>query len=628
MHAELRLSDPAAGAVLRGQVLAGLRPPPDVTVSQFADAEIVLSKGPRKGRWRTDYAPYQRGIMDAFHEPGVQIVVVMGSSQWGKTASALNVIAYHIAHDPCDILVVQPTVFPMAEDFSKNRLTPIIDASPALSAVVSKKRSKDSSNTTLEKTFAGGSIAISGANSAASLAARPVRLLVLDEPNRYPLELPGEGSPIAIAMERTTAYDSRRRILLLSSPTNEGGAIDTWFLLGDQRRYEVPCPACGAFFAYQWKHVRWVDNDPTTARIHCPACDHGLDDSERVAVLADGAWVPTCPERADRTIVSFHVWSAYSPLTTLRSIVGKFLRARQDQKRGDSLTMQVFGNTTLGEPTKSRQGDDVAAAGFLARREAFDAPVPAGACALTMAVDTQDEWLEALVVGWGPGEECWLVDHQRIDGDTSQPEPWLALDDLLDTTYTHASGTPLSAQFVCVDSAGHRTTTVYDYVAKRGVRRVVAIVGRGGARGITSAPSPRRWGQSQRKIPLYTVGVDAAKALWMSRLKVDTPGPGFVHLPLADWCDDEFLAQLTSERLVTTWHKGLKSETWEKTRARNEALDLAAYNLAALRLLHPDLDGLAARLRPNQAPAQAVSAAVPASKWIRPRQGGWLKGNR
>ncbi len=196
------------------------RLPPDYRVSDFCDAELIVPTGPLAGtRWRTDFAPYQRGILDAFHEPGVELVAVMGSSQWGKTPIALNLVAYHVAHDPCPILVVQPTRDPMAKDFSLNRLDPLIAATPMLAERVSKKRAKQSSNTTFLKTYRGGLLAIAGANSASSLASRSIRLLILDEVDRYPMELPGEGNTIEIALKRTATYAGRRRVLLISSPT-------------------------------------------------------------------------------------------------------------------------------------------------------------------------------------------------------------------------------------------------------------------------------------------------------------------------------------------------------------------------------------------------------------------------
>ncbi len=144
--------------------------------------------------------------------------------------------------------------------------------------------------------------------------------------------------------------------------------------------------------------------------------------------------------------------------------------------------------------------------------------VPHGAASLTMGIDVQDERLEALVIVWGAREESWGIDRQTLSGDTSQPGPWQILDQLLDQPYRHASGQSLHIQAACIDSGGHRTTTVYGYAERKAARRVYAIIGRDGQRPIVSSPSPRRWGRHERQVPLYTIGVDAAKALWISRL--------------------------------------------------------------------------------------------------------------
>ncbi len=347
---------PATLDVLR-RVRRGYAPPPELRISQFADQTIILTSGPLAGtHFQTSFAPFQAGIMDAFHEAGIEIVVVMGSSQWGKTTIAVNVVAYHMKHDPCPIMVVEPTVDPMAKDFARNRLDPVINASPEILEVVARKRAKDASNTTLQKTYRGGSLSIGGANSAASLAARSIRLLVCDEVDRYPAELPGEGNTLAIAFKRTTAYRRRRRILLLSSPTLKGAPIHSWFERGDQRRYYVPCPACHTMHPFEWQQVRWQDDDPATARIHCPACDHPITEAERLAILAGGEWRPDHPERLERTVVSFHLWEAYSPLSSLQEIVTGFLRARKAQKDGDRSEMHTWQNTTLAEPVE-RFGD-------------------------------------------------------------------------------------------------------------------------------------------------------------------------------------------------------------------------------------------------------------------------------
>ena len=604
-------------------------PPPVLTVSQFCDQELVVTTGPLAGtHWQSEFAPYQKGILNAFDEAGVEEVVVRGSSQFGKTSIAVAIVCYHIKHDPCPILIVEPTVDPMAKDFAKNRLDPIIAASPALKECVSKKRAKDSSNTTLAKTFRGGSLSIAGANSAASLAARSIRVLMLDEIDRYPAELPGEGSTLSIAVKRTAAYRGRRRIMYLSTPTLKGGPIDARYESGDRRHFFVPCPRCTTMHIFEWKNVRWQNEDPATARLHCPHCDYGIDEAERVAILSRGEWRPEIAERPDRTLVSFHIWEAYSPFSSLREIVSNFLRARAAQKAGDRAEMHTWINTTLGEPIEPDAGEGVESNTIVMRRETYEAAVPGGACCLTMGVDTQDDRLELLVIGWGPGEESWIVDRQTLPGNTEQPAPWEMLDEILDHTYEHASGQRLSISATCIDSAGHRTTMVYDYASKLAARRVYATIGRDGQRPIVSSPSPRKWGRQQRQVPLYTIGVDAAKAIVMSRLKVTEKGPGYIHLPQVDWADEELAAQLTSERLLKKFTKGVPVYFWKKIRPRNEALDCTVLALAALRLLHPDLAAMAERLgNPRPAPPpQGKASARPG--WVNRRDGGWFGSRR
>ena len=77
------------------RVLGTLKPPPNLTLSQWADKYRRLSSesSAEPGRWRTSKAPYQREIMDAVCDMRVQKVVIMSAAQIGKTdALILNPI--------------------------------------------------------------------------------------------------------------------------------------------------------------------------------------------------------------------------------------------------------------------------------------------------------------------------------------------------------------------------------------------------------------------------------------------------------------------------------------------------------------------------------------------------------
>src|SRR5690349_19600499 len=139
---------------LTRRVAQRVAPPPKLTISEWADRERVLSSesSAEPGRWNTDRAPYQRGIMDTIIEPLIETVVCMMSAQVGKTEFLLNTIGYFIHQDPSPIMLLQPTLG-LAEAFSKDRLAPMLRDTPALRSKVSDARSRDGENTLLHKKF-------------------------------------------------------------------------------------------------------------------------------------------------------------------------------------------------------------------------------------------------------------------------------------------------------------------------------------------------------------------------------------------------------------------------------------------------------------------------------------------
>ena len=166
---------------------------------------------------------------------------------------------------------------------------------------------------------------------------------------------------------------------------------------------------------------------------------------------------------------------------------------------------------------------------------------------------------------------------------------------------------------------------VYDFAARKAARRVYAIIGRAGGGPISSSPSRKKRGKAKIKVALYTIGVDACKALWVSRYKVTKKGPGYVHIPLEPWADQEMAEQLTAEVQVRKFKAGFPVQVWQPIRARNEMFDCAVYSLGALRILHPDLEGLAARLHGTLPPP--VEQVPKKDPWLgsRRKSGGWLR---
>jgi phage terminase large subunit GpA-like protein len=525
-----------------------------------------------------------RAIMDALSPKSpYQEVVLMKATQIGATEAGNNWVGFNIHHHPGPMLYVQPTV-ELAKRYSKQRVAPMIESCPALQSRVKAARSRDSGNTILVKEYPGGFLAMTGANSAPSLASMPVRDLFLDEVDRYPIDLSEEGDPIEIARRRTDTFGRSRKIFIASSPTTAGiSRIEAAYERTDQNHYHVPCPFCGNMDWLRWERIKWAENDPWTAKLHCQNCDALIPETKKTWMLSRGEWRPEC--EGERGIIGFHISALYSPLgwRSWAEIAVAFL----DAKRKGPENLKTWVNTYLGETWEER-GTSVSADPLMNRREEYGTEVPEPILVLTAGVDIQEDRIELEVVGWGDGEESWSLDFRRLMGNPhTSGDIWERLNDiLLHETWQHASGVELRIQCSCVDS-GFATKKVYEFVQSREARQVFAIKGVKGGGEAIAKPSQMRVGKKRRKIQLWRLGVDEIKSTLYSRLTLDEPGPGFCHFPLAPEWDEEWFKQLTAEKRVLRVVRGTPKYEWIKTRPRNEVLDCRVYATGALAILNP-----------------------------------------
>ncbi len=604
------------------QATATWSPPPTLTGSEWADSYRVLSAeaSAEPGRWRTDRAPYQRAIIDSAcssapmpviyrSEDGqlmtytidyVEQVVVMSSAQVGKTEILLTLLGFSAHYDPSATLLLQPTV-EMAETFSKDRLSPMIRDTPALSAIIADNKSRSSGNTILHKTFPGGHITMAGANSPASLASRPIRRVLADEVDRYPVSAGDEGDPFMLARKRSTTFWNRK-IVAVSTPTVQGRSrIEQLYDDSTQEQYCLACPSCGHHQALAWRHIVF---EPVGAA--CEAC--GEIHPEQAWKAKPGIWIARQQHASTR---GFQLTELVSPWRRWAEIIADFRIAKKSPE-----TLKTWVNTSMGEPWEE-EGERVDPGALFARREHYDAEVPTGVLVLTCQVDVQDDRLEALVSGWGIGEEHWPIVHEVWHGDPARQELWQALNQFLAQRFTHACGARMTIECTVIDSGGHFTEQVYKFVRPREGRRVFAIKG-ANTQGAPLVSRPSR--SNLGKVKLFMVGVSTAKELVMARYQI-ADGPGAFHLPIADWCDSEFCEQLTAEKKQTRYRKGLAYVEWVKTRPRNEAFDLVVYGHAALAILNPNFEALAANMAGEDHDPQPEAAPAPAPP--RP-DAGWL----
>ena len=543
--------------------------PSNLKISEWADKYRKLSpeSSAEAGAWNTSRSPYQKEIMDVFNEPNIQRIVVMSSSQVGKTEIILNTIAYYVDQDPSPMMIVQPTL-QMGQAFSKDRLSAMIRDTEKIRECFKEARTRDSGNTVLHKKFPSGHLTIVGSNSASGLASRPIRVLLLDEVDRYDASAGTEGDPTELAIARTKTFFNRK-IYMCSTPTVKGlSRIESAFLESDQRYYYVPCPECDHKQKLVWKNVIWEEDKPETARYACENCGSLIDESKKQWMLKHGEWIASAPTH---NTAGFHISELYSVWSTWGEMATAFLEAKKQPE-----TLKTFINTALGE-TWEEQGDSLEHETLLQRRLNYDyTNLPEDILVLTAGIDTQKDRLEIQTCGWGKSYECWVVDYKIFWGDPNAPNVWQELDNYLKQRFRTESGRVLPISCTCIDSGGHHTNQVYHFTKPRQGRRIFAIKGASQA-GKPIANRPSFVGKN--KAVLYPVGTDTAKEAIFARLAADAE-MSTIHFPVD--LDEEYFKQLTAEKRITKYVRGKPTMAWKQIRDRNEALDTMVYIFAAI----------------------------------------------
>lgn len=597
-----------------GDLFTLFTPRPALTVSTYADEHRWLSKEANfaGGKYSSAYAPYQREPMDS-SQADVQRIVLMWASQTGKTETINNIVAYFIDWDPSPMLVLQPTL-DMAETWSKDRLAPMVRDSPRLKPLIARTRSRSSGNTILHKSFPGGHVTSAGANSPASLASRPVRVLLLDEVDRYPDSAGAEGDPISLAIKRTDTF-SDAVIFETSTPTVKGASkIEADFQLSDQRYYFVPCPHCGFFQTFKWANVQWPEGHTELAVLVCenPECKQTITDAQRLKMVLDprSHWRATARFNG---IIGYHLNGLYSPFRTKRGYKTRLHQAAAqflEAKHRGRLALMVWVNTFLAE-TFEDVGDRIEQTDLLRRRENYGPALPGEALLLTLSVDVQGDRLEAEVTAWGDQYESWGVQYLILPGSPLQPQVWRDLDALLEQTWKTADGRMLNLVCTTIDSS-YSTDEVLAYTKPRFGRRVYAVRGSN----IASQPLIGTLSRNnRRRAPVYRVGTDTAKNMIHGRLKLEDPGPGYMHFPRGDsfGFDATYFSGLTAEEPRTVYVKGMPRRVWVRIRPRNEPLDLRVYACAAVAILQPDWSVLTRKLPISRSTTYTLKQEAPPS---------------
>lgn len=610
------------------KILSGMKPPEDLTVSQWADKNrrLTSESSAEVGKWRTSRTPYMFDILDSFTDPLIEHIVVVAASQVGKSETINNMVGYCIDQDPGPILLIQPTIDDVKR-YSEMRIAPMIRETRCLKRKVADPKSRDAANTKRQKSFPGGVLVMTGSNVAHDLSSMPIRYVFGDERDRWATSAGSEGDPWELAVARTRTFYNKKMVEV-STPTVKGAsAIENSYNLGTMERWKTQCPHCGEYVEVTFDNIRFEydaaeNGDKKIFHISeifyvCPECG-GISD-EHTMKSQPAKWVATVPEaRKHHKTRSFWLTAWVSPWATWESIILQFLQAGTD-----SAKLQVVYNTQFGELWEER-GDMASEDDVMARREVYEAEVPDGVLLLTCGVDTQDDRLEYEVVGHRRFGETWGIKKGAILGRPDTEEVWERLDEVLSHKYKFKSGVSLQISLTFIDEGGHFTQEVRQHCLARQYDHVFAIKGANRPDIPYTAPPKKQKivvnGKVIGQVWVYEIGVNAGKQKIVDNLRVQSPGANYCHFPLRDDYGKQFFKQLMSEHLA--YVPKLKHPwQWQKIpgHERNEAFDIRNYNLAACEILSPDWDAIEQKLRTAK-PGEENASIPMKEKKAKPRK--------
>lgn len=604
--------------------------------------------------------PMALGPMRAATDTETHTVVMMVGTQTIKTETLLCLSFYHIVIDPCEQLWVHATA-DFAAKFSKSRFSNNAEVTSSVHELIARPRYRGSESTITHVEYPGGQLDFAGPNSPVDLIGRPVRIVLLDEIDKYPTSAANLGDPVRMAIERTSTFmaQGRAKIVMACSPTTLGiSRIGAAYSTSDQRKLFLTCPHCSHDQILTWASVHMDRNergkpDPKSARIRCEECGVIWSEGDRIAALnalkdAPGwGWRQTkdfycCDEQqtpqqwdsAGRSIchtcgarstydgiAGFNASKLYSKRHRLSDIARQFLEAKGDEEQ-----MKVWTNEAMAELWQPKFTHQFSTNKLMARAEVYGPDdLPKDVKVATCGVDTHPDRLEAQCVGWGYDEEAWPFQYTIIRGspvDMSQNGPWAELDRLRARIF-HVRGSDRILRIAAtgIDMGGANTAQVLSYCnARRGseVGLVYATRGMGGP--VPIWPPRSSLSKARRRETFFNIGVDSAKSLIYSRLEMGAPEPGFrkagyIHFPIAETFNLEYFDQLAAERQIKAKRSGQDVLIWEKIRERNEALDTLVIALAVRRRWgrlvgsdpHSESEPLPQSIRPAPSPKKAHS---------------------
>ena len=557
----------------------------DIKPSEWVQQNVVMGK-PFPGPFSYNRTPYCREIIDRFaNDNPMKWIAIKKGAQIGLSAGVLiPCLLWMIKNDPSNsyFLVGSPDLIEKATE----KLDIGIDNAglrPYIKPQVQRKRAQKSGDTNTKKEFAGGYIHIGSANNHKDIRDVSLKYGLFDDFESVKSKSKESGSTRKLLEQRFAAYEDSHKICYCSTPElDENSNIKEAYLLGDQRKYFIPCPCCGVMIDWHWTitkgditgGVTWKLDEKgkvisDTVGYVCQECGGFFDDKNKNELLNLGVWQPTA-EPSKPGYYSYHISSLYAPIGMYgwEHYVNDWIEANPvGQPRKEDL-YKTFVNVVLGE-TYETPAEELSATELQMNIRDYEIGVIPermsendgnGAIVfVTLGADMNgkpdDARLDYEIVAWSESGASYSINHGSIgtfiprEGVNGvdrerwtyqhgmERSVWTELDRIINEPIPTDSGHLMQIMTSGID-CGYLRDYAYQYIDSKDFT-IVGLKGKDTDKFTMNLKDAKSFKQSLEKPNLYMVETNLTKERLASKMrlkwndKLNVPQPsGFMNFPI------------------------------------------------------------------------------------------------
>lgn len=347
----------------------------DLLPSEWAEQKRVLTSdvSTLTGKYKYSVTPYLREIIDSLspYHPA-KIIAVMKGSQIGFTEGVIvNGILWMIANSPGNCMALSGDEL-LNREMIESRLDQGIQSCGIQELIrpnTIRKRNQRTGDTSKSKEYAGGRLFGGGIQSIDKLShQRSIKYGFFDDWEMAPIADREQGNLFSLLQQRFKTAAKSMKQFYSSTPETRPSNIESVYKKGDQRKWHVPCPKCGAYIEIIWHKV--IDGDPVGVFFEkdehgnlvknsigyiCQECGQFFKERHKYEMNMNGIWVPSC-KPSQEGFYSYYINSLTGPPNsfTWTDYAIQWLDIYKGEAERKS-QLKVFINQVLGQPWEERK---------------------------------------------------------------------------------------------------------------------------------------------------------------------------------------------------------------------------------------------------------------------------------